>query len=426
MRLFFSRNLKKNSMKTILFIACLLWGGVRMMACTTAIVSGKATPDGRPLLFKQRDTGHLSNKLMSFSDGKYAYLGIVNAADTVGLEVWGGYNSAGFAIMNSASYNLNTPLEGKNTEEREGIVMKKALQTCATVADFEKLLMELPRPMRVSANFGVIDAEGGAAYYETGNYDYVKYDANDARIAPYGYLIRTNSSNSGDRKKDMGLSRFQQASTLFYEAALGNRISPPFLLNEVACCLTHGLTGTNLRENLPATADRPVMAPFRDYIIRYSTASTIAVQGVRKGEAADFTMMWTRMGFPLTTVVFPVWLNAKELYPSVVLAGSKGRAPLCEWGLMLKSRLFPIKAGEGTDYIDRAALLAADGKGIMQRLAPLDEMLWQRSNEMLGEWRKHGKMDTTQLQAFNQWVDREVKAYYFQIMRIDPDEFVSD
>ena len=30
-------------------------------ACTSAVVSGKATPDGRPLLWKNRDTGYLRN-----------------------------------------------------------------------------------------------------------------------------------------------------------------------------------------------------------------------------------------------------------------------------------------------------------------------------------------------------------------------------
>ena len=34
-------------------------------ACTSAVVSGRATRDGRPILWKQRDTGQLENKLVS-------------------------------------------------------------------------------------------------------------------------------------------------------------------------------------------------------------------------------------------------------------------------------------------------------------------------------------------------------------------------
>ena len=89
----------------ILLILVIGWGSSQ--ACTTAIVSGKYTVDGRPLLFKHRDTGFLQNKLMYFSDGKYDYIATVNSVDKKGNEVWAGFNSAGFAIMNSEAYNLN-------------------------------------------------------------------------------------------------------------------------------------------------------------------------------------------------------------------------------------------------------------------------------------------------------------------------------
>ncbi|MCD6346748.1 MAG: hypothetical protein J7L96_04935, partial [Bacteroidales bacterium] len=153
-------------------------------ACTTAVVSGKYTPDGRPLLWKHRDTGVLSNKIMQFNDGKYPYTGLVNSLDINGSSIWGGYNSAGFAIMNSASYNLNN--DTIKQSGLEGRLMKRALRECATIDDFEKLLSELPKPVRLEANFGVIDANGGAAYFELGNFTYAKIDANDPKIAPYG------------------------------------------------------------------------------------------------------------------------------------------------------------------------------------------------------------------------------------------------
>ena len=34
-----------------------------VLACTSAIITGKATPDGRPLMWKHRDTGELNNKV---------------------------------------------------------------------------------------------------------------------------------------------------------------------------------------------------------------------------------------------------------------------------------------------------------------------------------------------------------------------------
>ena len=49
-------------MKNFVFLLVGLWGLVLpALACTSAVVSGRATPDGRPLLWKHRDTDFLKN-----------------------------------------------------------------------------------------------------------------------------------------------------------------------------------------------------------------------------------------------------------------------------------------------------------------------------------------------------------------------------
>lgn len=397
-------------MKRLYFIYLLLFVLCgHALACTTAIISGKGTIDGRPLLYKHRDTSALQNKLMAFSDGKYHYIGIVNSTDKTGKELWGGYNSTGFAIMNSASYNLNE--EEVGPEEREGIVIKMALQQCATLADFEKMLEKLPKPLYVNANFGVIDAQGGAAYYETGDYTFKKYDANNPFIAPMGYIIRTNYSFSGDRARDKGLSRYQAAEPLFYKAALSGSLSYRFLLQDVSRHLTHGLTGTNLYDIMPQDTSKTVFAAFRDYIPRYSTSSVIVVQGVKKTEPASLTTMWTILGSPLTTVAVPAWLNKDNLYPSTMLADETGNAKLCDWSLQLKKQLFPIDRGEGNDYINLAALITADGNGILQKIKPIENQILNKSDSLLNHWRKDG-YNAAELKEFYKWVDNLIQQYY--------------
>ena len=47
--------------KKLLISAALLWGAVSSYACTSIIVSGKVTPDGRPYIFKNRDTHDQNN-----------------------------------------------------------------------------------------------------------------------------------------------------------------------------------------------------------------------------------------------------------------------------------------------------------------------------------------------------------------------------
>lgn len=383
----------------------------QLIACTTAIISGKYTYDGRPLLFKQRDTGSLENKIMAFSDGKYDYVGLVNTKDTLGSEVWGGHNSTGFAIMNSASYNLN-PAGEKDRDEREGIIMKRALQSCATIADFENLLESLPKPMFLSANFGVIDAQGGAAYYETGDFSYIKFDANDSNIAPMGYLIRTNFSFSGNRKEDKGLSRFQAASSLFYQAALSNNLSYDFILTDMSRSLTHGITGVDLYNQIPLNGEKQKFTPFRDFIPRYSTASAIVVQGVKEKESPAFTTMWTILGSPLTSVAIPVWVTEEKHLPTILSADQTGKAELCNWSLTLKHQLFSIENGEGPDYINLAALISADGEGILQKTKPIEAKIRFEAESKLQAWRKDNNTKNTNIKQFYDWIDQFTKKAY--------------
>lgn len=380
-----------------------------ILACTTAIISGKVTVDGRPLLYKHRDTGTLQNKLMAFTDGRYDYIGIVNSPDKEGKEVWGGYNSAGFAIMNSASYNLNKSDLGN--EEREGIVMKLALQQCATLADFERLLDSLPKPMHLSANFGVIDAQGGAAYYETGDHSYKKFDVNDTAVAPNGYLIRTNYSVSGDRKRDRGVSRYMAAEPLFSNASDINNLSYKFLLKDVSRCLVHGLTKIDLQENIPLTSDEEIFMSFRDFIPRYSTASVIVVQGTKADEKTDMTTMWTILGSPLTTPAVPVWLNKDGIYPELLTAGDTGNAKLCDMALELKKRLFPVNIEEGKDYINLSALISKDGKGILQRIFQAEDYIFAVSEKVI-ELRRMDNWTKEKQAEFYQVVDKFLAEFY--------------
>lgn len=405
-------------MKYIAFLLLFLLSVLESDGCTTAVISGKATADGRPLLYKHRDTGSLENKLMAFSDGKFDYIGIVNSADKGGKEVWGGYNETGFAIMNSASYNLNATDIGN--EEREGIVMKMALQQCVTLADFERLLDSLPKPMHLSANFGVIDVQGGAAYYETGDFGYKKYDVNDLSIAPDGYLIRTNYSVSGDEKRQRGVSRYKAAELLFSKAFSANNLSCRFLLKDVSRSLLHGLTGKNLNQSMPDSSQDEAFAPFRDFIPRYSTASVIVVQGTREDEKVDMATLWTILGSPLTTPAIPVWLNKDGIYPSSMVAGETGNARLCNMALILKKQLFNMEIEEGKDYINLAALISKDGKGILQRIFEMEDVILKHSEETMEKWRNGGR-SSADLRSFCRFADNYIEESYCQLFQICAD-----
>lgn len=368
-------------------------------------------------MYKNRDTGTLDNAIVFFTDGKYPYIGLVDSKSSWKDEVWGGFNSSGFAIMNSAAYNNNT---GDTTKlaDREGMVMKLALASCSTLEDFEKMLTDMPKPLGVDANFGVIDAQGGAAYYETGNYGFRKIDANDPALAPYGLLIRTNYSFTGTPDQGGGYIRYATAGEALNMAWAKKRFDPQYLLNSISRNLYHSLTKINLRENLPENGDCEDFRSFEDFIPRNSTASVIMVIGAARGEDPAMAMMWTVAGFPLTTVAVPLWISGGKNLPGVVSMNDNLHAPLCDAALALKGRLFPVTRGSGYKYINMSALMNEEKTGIMQKLEPVENEIFKKTAEML-TLMPQGKMQKEKIQEHYKWIDSFIIKSYKELFGIE-------
>lgn len=396
---------------SIVLILLIEFLALNSFACTTAVVSGKYTKDGRPLLWKHRDTWSVNNKIVQFDDGKYIYIGLVNSKDTLGKYIWIGYNETGFAIMNSASYNLNN--DTIKQSGMEGSIMKKALQTCATVDDFEKLLKKLSKPTRLEANFGVIDGKGGAAYFEVSNFKVVKIDVNDPKITPFGYVIRTNYSFTGEAGKGGGYIRYMTANNVFDELVKTGELSAQTIIQKASRNLTHSLTGTDLWDYASLKPGNRKMVFFYDYIPRKSSASSCVVEGVKPDENPALTTMWTVLGWPLASVTIPVWITKNGKQPYVLTYNESIKdAPLCHFALTLKDRCFSYKWGTSSKYyMDINVLINADDTGIMQVLTPLDNRLFKEGYKQLEEFRKNG-VNQQQPEEFYRRVDDEVLNYY--------------
>ncbi len=369
----------------IVALAVLSW--VSAEACTSAVISGRVTPDGRPLLWKHRDSGDLNNRVVRFDAeaDRMAFVGIVNGVDTAANEVWTGYNSAGFAVMNTASYNLKN--DTSSLADREGVVMKQALATCRTVDDFVWLLASLPRPLGVEANFGVIDAVGGAAYLEVNNETVARFDVADS---PDGYLLRTNYSVSGRKDEGMGYIRYDNAERLLAPAAEMRAITPEWITGVCSRSFYHTLLERDF------VVDEWVID--QDFIPRRSTSASLVIEGVKEGESPLLTTMWTALGYPPCSVVLPVWLGSEKGIPTLLQAADESkRAPLCEWSNALKRRVFPIQRGSGAHYLHMGLLYRLDGEGYTQQLLRLEAELYMEAREVLTEMRRIGAWNDIQV-----------------------------
>lgn len=298
--------------KTILSIIAILFV-IPVFACTSVIVSGKKSASGRPVMYKHRDTGTLDNYIGWYKGEKYTFIGLVNTGVKDG-EVWTGTNSAGFSIMNTATYDLKDDNVPDDQMDKEGIVMYKALSVCQTLADFENLLNTLPRPMGVEANFGVIDAFGGAAYYEVNNHSWVKFDVNNPEVAPLGYLVVTNFTQTGRPEDRKGVDRYEKGykimSTL-KEKNVGLFCDHKFLLNNIS------------RKGKP--------------ILRDITSATIAIEGVKPGDDPAKTVMWTTCGYPTSAICVPLMVLDDNYIPFYLSPDADGHCTICDNALKIKN-----------------------------------------------------------------------------------------
>ncbi len=310
-------------------------------ACTSAVIDGSRTVHGHTLLWKHRDTDYEDNfvaKVPRAHRGEYEYVGLFNAGDSLLAEAWAGLNEAGFGIINTASYNL-VP-DTATIRDREGLVMALALKRCRTLADFETLLDTLSRPMGVQANFGVVDATGAGAYYETTDHGYLCFPLTKAED---GAIIRTNFSVSGVADEGYGYIREASARHLLNPIIAARKVEPATFTEGLSRSFYHSL----LQRDKSTDGERWVID--QDFIPRSSSSSSVVI------ECGPRPVMWVTLGYPPCSVAMPVTVDnvPAELQPR----NPGWHSPWCDEVVNRKHTVaFPIHRGSGQRYIDMDAL----------------------------------------------------------------------
>lgn len=341
-------------------------------ACTSAIVSAEASPYGRPMLWKHRDTSTTDNKVeyVAPTEGCFGYVALFNANDHLLQEAWTGMNEVGFAVMNTASYNIKDDNVSQKKMDKEGFVMTLALKNCRTVNDFAKLLETLPRPMGVEANFAAIDASGDGAFFETNNHSFVRYNLQDA---PGGVIVRTNYSHSGRKNEGYGFVREANAEYLLKPYIEQKQVTPELFTETLSRSFYHDM----LKRDFTDGEDRWVID--QDFIPRYKSTATIVIEGcvprediesIKPGELRDEYIMWTGIGYPPCAEIQPVWCAPDGVEESLRGIGENGHSPQCDLVKARRSEVFPMRKGNGDKYIDMHKLINREGTGYLQILPP--------------------------------------------------------
>jgi hypothetical protein len=346
--------------------------------CTVGLATGRATSDGRPMIWKTRDASALNNEVVWVSDRPIPYVAVVTAGYS---SVWMGINQQGFAILNSQSSDLPTERSGPGN----GQVMERALGECATVAEFEAYLERTNRTGRsTQANFLVLDATGAVALFETAGRAFWKYDVNDPSVAPYGYLVKTNFAYHGGGQG--GIERFHRTSRLVPGYHAAGALNPRSILQK------------QMRDFSRPTGE-PLPVPFPDRweegkpvgyihvdksICRTSSVSAAVMQGVKPDEPAQLSTLWAMLGQPAASISIPYW----PVGPTPPESDGPETAPLCDVSLQIRGLLFDLPGAEDRHFLDTRKLRDGRGAGLWSLTLAAEDSILDASAKLLDGWRQ--------------------------------------
>jgi len=377
-------NNRSRFLKAALAAAGVAFAAGAARPCTLTLVSAKASANGRAMMWKNRDTTDPNNKLMFFKGPKHDFAAVVLSEDLEGVAVWGGQNTAGLAIMNSQADDLRDASK-KFDGGGNGAFMKLALGECATVGDFEALLVREKGKWDLAANFGVIDAEGGACFFETGPSSFEKFDTRDPRVAPFGTIVRTNFAfTSRDPMLGGGFDRFERISCLVDTARAQGRLDLRFILRDAARDLANvKIHSYPLARPLPDDPAAPLYVHTSDTINRNSSVSAIVFEAAPSRDRADLATMWVLLGQPVTGITVPVW-PASGRVPAAT-TGPK-TAPLNDIALAVASYLYPDRRGRMWQYLDVSRLRTFGGEGVLAKLFRIEDRTLASAAAKWAEW----------------------------------------
>jgi hypothetical protein len=366
-------------------------------SCTIGVASGSATEDGRPLLWKTRDSSSPDNEVIFNTLFKYTFISVSNANDP--SLPWMGVNEHGLSIVNSTISDLPTNSAGPGN----GGLMRNVLGNCRTVTEFQHYLDSTNNTGRAThANYGVIDSTGAAAIFETGGSVYYKFDATGSS---HGYVIRTNFTFTGGGTG--GMERFDRSSVIIAGLVSGDTLNQRSILR-------YQMRDFSDEYSEPV----PVPYPFTwsssipyGYIYcelsicRPTSVSAAVIHGVSPAEPAGLTTMWTILGQPATTVAVPYWPVGYTPDEADGVVSSD----LCDKANELRALLFDYSASD--KYINSYKLLDNSGKGLWSCLYPLEDSILYATEEYLDSIRLTGTLPAASMKTKEADIAKRVFAH---------------
>ncbi|MCP4712704.1 MAG: hypothetical protein GY869_29100, partial [Planctomycetes bacterium] len=143
---------------------------------------------------------------------------------------------------------------------------------------------------------------------------------NDPKVAPEGYLVRSNFAITGGGKS--GKKRYERGDGLFKQAVAEKKLSYRHILRNISRDLDGAVSVPNPQDN-----NGGEVLDNRDAISSCNTVATALFHGVKSNESPSLTTFWALLGEPTFSVAVPSWVIAESVAPEI---DGEEESPLCE------------------------------------------------------------------------------------------------
>ena len=265
-------------------------------ACTIGVATGYVTVDGRPILWKVRDTSDNRQQLCYTSGSPYDYIGVRSE----GGGIFMGLNEAGLATGNSLV--KLTPGDAPNS-----LFQRHLLENYESLDQIRNYIQSEVNAGRCDASgcFPFIDVYGDAIMFEVNRADWVlEYDSMDPdREAQglLGFVVRANEFHQRLDGTDVNISGRYYSGTYNVLGLVG--------IDELSARTI--IQGNDYANDFEFVR----YGPGRIYstISRSTTRSAIAVHGVAPDEDPELATMWVILGQTNYGIAVPTWVKVSNI-----------------------------------------------------------------------------------------------------------------
>jgi hypothetical protein len=274
----------------ILNIVLILLISIQLYACTIGVISGRNTINGKPILFKNRDSsGPFEQEVTTYERTKdtYKYIAITTYKNKKQKYshpvVGGGINEFGLIIGNATLIPfMPDAFENDNVE-----INKAVLEKCQDVNCFKDIVNNWKRTVEINSYYGLIDRNDNAVIY----YVYTKFhkfyiEEWNVNELPDGFLVKASTGTILNKPKPK--ARESRITLLIKNELQKNKLSPDYFMN--------------LLKDIGEDIDKLTVA-------KYVVKSTLNSYRTRSSIIVNNNIMYSNVGEPLTGVYIPATIN---------------------------------------------------------------------------------------------------------------------